>query len=105
MKYFSTTELVSELTKKMKEDYNVDNIFCQVFPQLWGSTALGYNGIGGSAMTTADTIVIFIENGPARVYFASNNLAYEIENPNTLFWKDIYNRNLRPQGEEHLYNN
>ena len=104
MKYISTNELIAKLTNQMKKDYNTDNVICQVFPQIWGSTALGYNGIGGSAMTTADTIIIFIHNGPARVYFASDKLAYEIEKPNNTFWKDIYDRNLKPQGEEHIYN-
>lgn len=26
---------------------------CNVFPQTWGSTSVGYGGIGGCAMTTA----------------------------------------------------
>ena len=103
MKYFSTSDLMKILTEKMKEDYPSNQIFCQAFPQLWGSTALGYDGIGGSAMTTADTIIIFINNGPVRVYFASDKLAYEIKNPNNIFWKDVYSRNLRPQGEENIY--
>lgn len=29
-----------------------------MFPQTWGSTALGHGGVGGSAMTTAYTIVL-----------------------------------------------
>jgi len=29
-----------------------------MFPQTWGSTALGHGGMGGSAMTTAYTVVL-----------------------------------------------
>lgn len=49
-----------------------------VFPQLWGSTALGYGGIGGSAMTTAYTIVVEAPVvGQRAIYFgASGRLAY-----------------------------
>ena len=30
---------------------------CNVFPQVWGSTTLGFGGIDGSAMTEAYTVV------------------------------------------------
>ena len=29
-----------------------------MFPQTWGSTALGHGGVGGAAMTTAYTVVL-----------------------------------------------
>lgn len=49
-----------------------------MFGQTWGSTALGFGGIGGAAMTEAYTVVI---QGPARqqaVYWAGR-FAYLIE--------------------------
>lgn len=48
------------------------------FPQLWGSTALGFGGIGGSAMTTAYTVVVESSVvGQRAVYFGSSGrLAY-----------------------------
>ena len=53
---------------------------CRVtaFPQLWGSTALGYGGIGGSAMTTAYTVVVeSAVVGLRAVYFGeAGRLAY-----------------------------
>ena len=62
------------------------------FPQMWGSTALGYDGIGGSAMTTAQTIVLCCKHlGFARVYFGGKRLAYEIEKPNKAFFVDLQN--------------
>lgn len=48
-----------------------------VFRQLWGSTALGYGGIGGQAMTNAETIIIQCDHtGYAAVYFGGGRLAY-----------------------------
>ena len=47
------------------------------FPQVWGSTALGFGGIGGQALTTAQTYVILAQ-GSIYVYFGSR-FAYEIK--------------------------
>ncbi|UJJ60631.1 hypothetical protein [Rhodanobacter denitrificans] len=51
-----------------------------VFPQLWGSTALGYGGVGGAAMTTAYTVVVEAQVlGRRAVYFGScGQLAYVV---------------------------
>lgn len=53
------------------------------FPQTWGSTALGFGGIGGCAMTTAQTYVVTVQ-GRVLVYFGPR-FAYEIKD--TLRWK------------------
>jgi len=39
-----------------------DEVEVVMFPQTWGSTALGYGGIGGAAMTPAYTVVVSYEN-------------------------------------------
>lgn len=44
------------------------------FPQTWGSTALGFGGIGGSAMTTAQTVVVM--NGRDACVYFGGRLAY-----------------------------
>lgn len=49
-----------------------------VFPQVWGSTALGFGGVGGQMMTTANTYV-FIDKYSEQncfVYFGGR-FAYE----------------------------
>ncbi len=49
-----------------------------MFPQVWGSTALGFVGMGGAAMTPAYTVVV---TGPARtlaVYWAGRH-AYTLD--------------------------
>lgn len=51
-------------TKKI-EEYQIYD-----FDQTWGSTALGFNGVGGSAMTTARTYVLIpMDREEAYVYF------------------------------------
>jgi len=60
-----------------------------MFPQTWSSTALGFGGIGGQAITSA--YVCIIESnlvGGYAVYFGGR-LAYVIERPNEKFIEDI----------------
>lgn len=57
------------------------------FPQTWGSTALGFGGIGGQAITTAQTTVIFIER--CAFVFFNKRFAYKIESPNQSFYEDM----------------
>lgn len=64
-----------------------------MFPQTWGSTALGFGGIGGAAMTSAYTIVI---RGPGRdcaVYWAGR-FAYLVPHDNTDQQKEAFNLDL-----------
>lgn len=60
------------------------------FDQTWGSTALGFPGIGGSAMTRATTVVVA---GPdeACVYFGGQ-FAYRVKG-----WRnsEAFNRDMR----------
>lgn len=67
-----------------------------MFPQMWGSTALGFDGIGGAAMTTAYTVVIQAQHGYSRevlVYFGGR-FAYRISEPNEIFWEDVNTQNV-----------
>lgn len=60
-----------------------------MFPQMWGSTALGFGGIGGAAMTTAYTIVLQTSSQIA-VYFGGR-FAYVLRRSEVgqLFYDDI----------------
>ena len=50
-----------------------------MFPQTWGSTTLGYSGIGGNMMTPAYTTIVYFENYYC-VYFGSGGvLAYRFD--------------------------
>jgi hypothetical protein len=60
-----------------------------MFAQSWGSTALGFGGIGGQAITSAYVCVIESKLvGGYAVYFGGR-LAYMIDRPNELFIEDI----------------
>lgn len=56
-------------------EYDIEVV---VFPQTWGSTALGYGGIGGAAMTPAYTIIV-TSGYTSCVYFGGSRLAYKID--------------------------
>lgn len=77
----------------------LDDIEICVFPQQWGSTALGYGGIGGAAMTTAYTFVITC-GMLSCVYFGCGRLAYKVRysgkmsNEYAEFVKDIKEHQL-----------
>lgn len=65
-----------------------------VFPQSWGSTALGFEGVGGAAITSAYTTVVIGPHSDACVYFA-RRLAYHIQRPNQDFYDDLQKRKMR----------
>ena len=52
-----------------------------MFNQLWGSTALGFGGLGGAAMTNAYTVVLRGPDGSIAVYW-NGGFAYLIEAAN-----------------------
>lgn len=59
----------------------------EVFQQLWASTALGFGGVGGAAMTSANTVIVTGPMGEKAVYFGGG-FAYLIERPNKTFLED-----------------
>lgn len=63
------------------------------FDQTWGSTALGFGGIGGQMMTTERTYIIVYTNR-AYVYFGGH-YAYEVPYPfNKAFEDDMAKHSL-----------
>ena len=80
----------------------IDEVEVIQFHQIWGSTALGFGGIGGSAMTGAyTTIIIMFEY--AAVFF-DGRFAYMIREPNDLFWQDVQSKNMNPISKSNEYN-
>ena len=63
---------------------SVDDFDVYIFEQTWGSTALGFGGIGGQAMTPENTYVFVPLNCDQKcfIYFGSR-FAYEVE------WSDV----------------
>lgn len=72
-----------------------DRIEVTQFPQVWPSTALGFGGIGGASMTTADTTIITGERDEAAVYFAGR-FAYLVKQPNEEFYEALRRQQLAP---------
>lgn len=81
----------------------VDDFDLYIFEQTWGSTALGFGGIGGQAITTENTYV-FVPvtcNQNCFVYFGSR-FAYEAEYCDQLA-EDIGNRCMKPCNKAGYY--
>jgi hypothetical protein len=77
------------LVEKSRKHTFYDLTVYNMFPQTWGSTALGFGGIGGQAITSA--YVCIIESnllGQFAVYFGGR-LAYVIERPNEMFIEHV----------------
>lgn len=70
-----------------------DNQVYAMFEQSWGSTALGFGGIGGAAISSAYTIIIWNGLSDYVVYF-NGRPAYRVNDPNRKFFEDIAARNM-----------
>ena len=75
----------------------IDDFDVYLFEQTWGSTALGFGGIGGQAMTSARTYVFIpqdIEKQMCHVYFGSG-FAYSVPYCEAL-WNDVKANRMEP---------
>lgn len=89
---------LSEEEKKYYPEFEM-----MMFKQTWGSTALGFGGIGGQAMTSAyTTVVIDVYTGWCGVFFGER-LAYAIKNPNQKFYEDVHNRQMVDVSKRRIY--
>jgi hypothetical protein len=88
-----------------KSDYHVsvDDFDMYTFKQTWGTTSLGFSGVGGSAITEARTYVFIprIDNQPCIVYFAGQ-FAYAVPY-SKVFMEDVKNHNMEPQYKIYKY--
>ena len=79
MKLLKMARELITITEYLRDKYGIyyaeGNLFD--FDELWGSTALGFGGVGGSAMTWARTYV-FIPEGIEEAYvFFGDRFAYK----------------------------
>ena len=82
---------------------SVDDFAMYIFEQTWGSTALGFGGIGGQAMTTANTYV-FIPvtcHQNCFVYF-DGRFAYQVPYSKS-FMEDVRNHSMKSVNQSRLY--
>ena len=88
-----------------KDQPTVEDFEIYTFEQLWGSTALGFDGFGGSAMTPATTYV-FVPVGVEQkcfVYFAGR-FAYSADFTES-FKEDLRKHSMEPVYRSGKYRN
>jgi hypothetical protein len=88
--------------KKIKNPDVSEVTVYAMFPQMWGSTALGFGGIGGAAMTTEYTIVLNCYSTFA-VYYGGQ-FAYIVKNPTQTFFDDINRQSISDVKHKEKYN-
>lgn len=59
-----------------------------MFPQMWSSTALGFGGMGGASITTADTVIVFGEHRSNACVYFGGRFAYLVK-PTEVFIDDM----------------
>lgn len=80
-----------------------DDFVLHIFPQAWGSTTLGFGGMGGQTITEANTYILepAAANAPdyktCHVYFAGR-YAYSVPY-GTQFCVDLVSQNMAPVSE------
>ena len=81
---------ITKTRNHREEDFSVE----AMFPQTWASTALGFGGLGGAAMTTAYTIILKSDYGLGYCVYFQGRFAYRIDQPNDRFFQDINNKQM-----------
>lgn len=59
--------------KRRPYEHDIETIH---FQQMWGSTALGFNGVGGCAMTNAYTTIVILKNKRIACVYFDGRFAY-----------------------------
>jgi hypothetical protein len=91
-----------QATRRPRED----DVEVLMFPQTWGSTALGYGGMGGASVTSAYTVVVH-DHTCWCVYFGEGELAYLVQyselsdSGKENLRLDIQNQNMADRQQSH----
>lgn len=99
MKYPNLELLEYKLRLALADNYPKLEFEAEMFPQTWSSTALGFGGIGGQAITTAYTTVFHETYYDIHAVFFSNQLAYIVKKSNEAFNADLLTRNMADVGK------
>jgi hypothetical protein len=89
--HYSKTKEDKRIVKSHRHSENDIEIYA-MFPQIWGSTALGFGGMGGAAITTAYTTILQSNKGYGYCVYFSGIFAYRIAKPNEKFYDDMTKR-------------
>jgi hypothetical protein len=79
-----------------------------MFPQTWGSTALGHGGMGGAAMTTAYTIVLECYHTQEFLVYFGGQVCYKVNRDSAnfdIFIEDCKTHKLVSKRESSRYGN
>jgi len=74
------------LKSRRPSEYDVE---LRSFPQSWPSTALGLGGIGGAAITSAQTTIVTCRGSDSAAVYFGERLAYVVTAPNATFASDM----------------
>lgn len=85
--YRKTKEDRRVVKSSRHSEYNI--AILAMFSQTWSSTALGFGGMGGQAITSAYVIVLKSNQGAGYCVYFGGRFAYRIEEPNAHFYRDI----------------
>jgi hypothetical protein len=80
--------------EKFRKHTFYDLTVYSMFPQTWSSTALGFGGIGGQAITSAYVCVIESDLLAQFAVYFGGRLAYVIKRPNQVFFEHIANHKM-----------
>ena len=85
------------------EKVSVDDFTMCTFPQTWSSTALGFSGVGGQAITTANTYVFIPKevNQDCFIYFGGR-FAYSVPYCQALV-DDVRSQHMEPVRQSGKY--
>jgi hypothetical protein len=89
--------------KKTRKHSAYDISVYSMFPQSWSSTALGFGGIGGQAITPAYTVIVESDHtGEYCVYFGGR-FAYRVKSLTQKFRDDVARQYMAEVSEAHKY--
>ena len=100
--HYRSTKEDRRITKRAKHRPS-DLIVHTMFSQSWSSTALGFGGLGGQAITPAYTVIIESEHGLGFCVYFNGRLAYRIQKPNDHFYGDIIHQRMAQVSESSKY--
>jgi hypothetical protein len=92
--HYHKTKEDKRITKRSRHSPR-DLIVHAMFPQTWSSTALGFGGVGGQAMTPAYTVIIESDYCLGFCVYFNGRFAYRIEKPNDHFFGDNIHQQKR----------
>jgi hypothetical protein len=100
--HYHKTKEDRRITKHAKHRSS-DLIVHAMFPQSWSSTALGFGGLGGQAITPAYTVIIESGHGMGYCVYFGGRFAYRIERATDHFFGDAINQRMAAVKEHAKY--